>query len=127
MPSKPSPAPAVLTSLGFDAAVVIAFAAAGRSNHAEGMSILGIADTAWPFLVGLALAGWLGLVRGSLAARTWWQQVIGLALPSVAVGMILRLLTGDGAAPAFVVVATLTLTAGFALSHLAASHLRPTA
>lgn len=127
MLTKPSLARSVLTGLGVDAVVVIAFAAAGRSNHAEGLSILGIADTAWPFLIGLALAGWLGVVRGSLSVRTWWQQAIGLALPTVAVGMILRLLTGDGAALAFVAVATLTLTAGFALSHLAASYLRPTA
>src|SRR6202008_1181268 len=41
-----------------DAASIIAFCAIGRRSHAEGVTVAGVAQTAWPFLVGGAV-GWL--------------------------------------------------------------------
>ena len=41
---------------------VLVFCAIGRRSHAEGLTLTGVAETAWPFLAGTA-AGWL-LSRG---------------------------------------------------------------
>lgn len=101
-----------------DAVVVLVFAAVGRASHdrgylplvGESSPVLGVLATAWPFLVGTAV-GWL-LVR-SLSHR--WPIPVGPGVTVVAStvvgGMLLRALTGQGAAPAFVVVATLVLGA----------------
>lgn len=93
-----------------DGLVVVAFAAAGRSSHDEGLSPAGIADTAWPFLAAL-VAGWLLVAlwgRPPTSFRAW-----GVLWPvTVAGGMLLRWLTGDGTALPFVLVATTVLGAG---------------
>ena len=91
------------TSIGLDIAVVLAFALAGRASHDEGLSVLGLADTAWPFLLGLVL-GWVLVGRSRLALRSLRAGLIIWPV-TVAVGMLLRLLTGDGAALSFVLVA----------------------
>jgi hypothetical protein len=82
------------------------FATLGRASHAESLGLLGIAQTAWPFVVGWAL--------GVLIARAWRQPFsagtgLVLWLTTVLGGMLLRLLTGDTAAWAFVIVASVTL------------------
>lgn len=92
------------TSIGLDIAVVLAFALAGRASHDEGLSLLGLADTAWPFLLGLVL-GWVLVGRSRLALRSLRAGLIIWPV-TVAAGMLLRLLTGDGAALSFVLVAT---------------------
>ncbi len=83
---------------------VLVFCAVGRRSHAEGLTVAGVADTAWPFLVGTAV-GWL-LSRG-------WQRPTAVAptglvvwLSTVAVGMLLRKATSAGVAVSFIVVAT---------------------
>ena len=95
-----------LPALAADAACVIAFIALGRRNHAEGVTIAGIAQTAWPFLTG-TLVGWL-------AARGWRRPTalaptgVVVWLCTVAIGMALRKATGAGTALSFVAVATLS-------------------
>ena len=90
-----------------DAACVLVFVVIGRASHGHGVTVAGVASTAWPFLAGLA-AGWL-------AARAWprparlWPSGIAAWLGTVAVGMVLRVLAGQGTAPAFVVVALVFL------------------
>ena len=94
------------------------FATAGRSSHAEGITIAGVLTTAWPFLAGVAL-GWLvvRLWRGGwpvpAEAGTRHTAIDGAVVAVVAViaGMLLRRATGAGTDPAFVVVATLVLGA----------------
>ncbi|OMH37243.1 hypothetical protein BGP79_15435 [Tersicoccus sp. Bi-70] len=87
--------------------MIVVFAAIGRASHREGDAVLGVLGTAWPFLVG-ALAGWL-------VTRAWHRPTsvrpTGLVVwvTAVAVGMALRAATGEGIAPAFIVVATITL------------------
>ncbi|TYB46778.1 DUF3054 domain-containing protein [Actinomadura chibensis] len=92
-----------------DVGCVLAFVAIGRASHDEAGSVSGFAATAWPFLVGLA-AGW--------AAGRGWRRPEGIAPAGVAVwaacvalGMVLRAVSGQGTAFAFVVVATVFLGA----------------
>ena len=92
-----------------DAVLVVVFVSIGRSSHAEGLDVAGIAVTAWPFLAALA-AGWL-------AARAWrhpfavWPTGVIVWAVTVAGGMLLRAVSGQGTQLAFIVVATLTLAA----------------
>jgi len=86
-----------------DIACVLIFVIIGRASHTKGESLAGIASTSWPFLAGLGL-GWL-------AARGWRRPLAirpeGLViwLCTVALGMILRVVSGQGTAIAFIVVA----------------------
>ncbi|RXZ45201.1 DUF3054 domain-containing protein [Agromyces binzhouensis] len=104
-----SPAVTAVVAGAVDVVLVVAFAAIGRGSHREVVDAVGVWETAWPFLVGLAI-GWL-VVRGwrhPLAVR---PTGIAAWLAAVLVGMLLRVATGSGAAFAFVIVATLTLAA----------------
>ncbi|QLQ10205.1 MAG: DUF3054 domain-containing protein [Nocardioidaceae bacterium] len=91
----------ILAVVLVDVVLIVAFAAIGRRSHDEGLTLTGIAETAWPFLAGLAV-GHL-LVRGSRSVRA--GTVVWLA--TVVLGMVLRRISGEGTAPSFVVVATL--------------------
>ena len=53
----------IVTAVALDAALILVFVLIGRRNHDEALALGGIAQTAWPFLVGAA-AGWL-------ATRAW--------------------------------------------------------
>lgn len=91
-----------LGPIALDAVLVVVFAAIGAKTHHGGLpSVAQVADVAWPFLVGLGVAHALG--RVTLSVR------FGLLawVCTVAVGMVLRQLTGDGTAFSFIVVATL--------------------
>lgn len=83
---------------------VLVFCAVGRRSHAEGLTVAGVADTAWPFLVGTAV-GWL-------LSRAWRRPTavaptgVVVWLSTVAVGMLLRKATSAGVAGSFIVVAT---------------------
>jgi hypothetical protein len=86
-----------------DVCCVLIFVIIGRASHTKGESLAGIASTSWPFLAGLGI-GWL-------AARGWRRPLAirpeGLAiwLCTVALGMILRVVSGQGTAVAFIAVA----------------------
>ena len=86
-----------------DICCVLAFVIIGRDSHAKGESLAGIASTSWPFLCGLGV-GWV-------ASRAWRRPLAlrpaGLAawLCTVALGMILRVVSGQGTAFAFILVA----------------------
>ena len=89
-----------------DVVCVLVFCTIGRRSHAEGITVAGVAETAWPFLSGTAL-GWL-------AARAW-QRPTSLAptgiviwLSTVIIGMALRKATSAGTAISFVVVASIS-------------------
>jgi DUF3054 family protein len=87
-----------------DVVGVLLFCAIGRRSHAEGLTVAGVAATAWPFLVGAAL-GWL-------LSRAWRRPAaivptgIVVWLCTVVVGMLLRKATSAGVAVSFVIVAT---------------------
>lgn len=96
-------------AVGFDVFVVVVFVAIGRRNHDENPGIVGLVETAAPFLIGLVLA-WA-------AARLWREPIslptgIVVWLVTVVAGMVLRrFLFDEGTAPSFVIVATLFLGA----------------
>ena len=87
----------------FSAVLMIVFVAIGRASHHDGESLAGLASTAWPFLAGLG--------AGLLATRAWRHPGaivpggLGAWLGAVAVGMLLRVVAGQGTAPAFIGVA----------------------
>ncbi len=89
--------------LALDVVAVLVFCAVGRRSHDEGLSVSGVAATAWPFLSGTAV-GWL-------ASRAWRRPTavaptgVVVWLCTVAVGMLLRKATSAGVAASFVVVA----------------------
>lgn len=95
-----------LTAFATDVACLIVFATIGRRSHDEGLSVTGIAETAWPFVTG-ALAGWV--------VSLGWRRPYSLVPTGVAVwvctivlGMLLRKLTSAGVAPSFIVVASIS-------------------
>jgi Protein of unknown function (DUF3054) len=89
--------------LVMDVIGVLVFCAVGRRSHAEGITITGVATTAWPFLTGTVL-GWL-------ASRAWRRPTavtptgVVVWLSTVLVGMALRKATAAGVAASFVAVA----------------------
>lgn len=98
---------AITTAAVIDAVLVMVFVLIGRRSHAEGLEMAGIAGTAWPFLVALA-AGWLIAVAWRRPFGVWPTGVVVWAV-TVTGGMLLRLVSGQGTAAAFVIVATVTL------------------
>ncbi|WP_299518393.1 DUF3054 domain-containing protein [uncultured Serinicoccus sp.] len=90
-----------------DLLLLLVFAVAGRSSHELGLTPLGVLATAWPFAVGTAV-GWMLTWR----ARRWWVEGLAVGGMALAVGMLLRVVTGAGTAPAFVIVAAVVLVGG---------------
>jgi FtsH-binding integral membrane protein len=90
-------------ALVLDVCCVLVFVIIGRASHTKGESLGGIASTAWPFLAGLA-GGWL-------AARAWrrpselWPAGVGAWLGAAALGLVFRVVSGQGTAAAFIGVA----------------------
>jgi hypothetical protein len=94
-----------------DAVLVLAFVLIGRASHDED-PVLGALVTYWPFAVGLVV-GWL-------AARAWRDPLAfsGEGFPrtafqivfmTVAVGLLLRVISGQGIQLSFVIVTTVVL------------------
>ena len=88
---------------GIDVCLVLAFVLIGRASHHHGGGLAALAGTSWPFLTGLA--------AGEIATRGWRRPAallptgVGVWLSTVAVGMILRVVAGQGTAAAFIAVA----------------------
>jgi hypothetical protein len=97
--------------LPIDLVLVSGFAVIGRMSHDEAITVSGWWHTAWPFLAG-TLLGWVVV---ALTRRPGGSVPAGLVIWACAVvgGLLLRQLTNQGTAAAFVVVATLVL--GFLL------------
>jgi len=92
----------VRVAVVLDVLCVLIFVIIGRDSHDKGESLAGIASTSWPFLCGLA-AGWaVTRARKPLALR---PTGIIVWLCTVALGMVLRVVSGQGTAIAFIVVA----------------------
>jgi Protein of unknown function (DUF3054) len=109
--------------IAVDALVVLVFVGIGRSSHHHGLRLAGFFSTTWPFAVGLAL-GWLYLTLRRLEGASLGGG-IAVWLSTVAVGMILRVLFGQGTAFAFIIVALAFLGAlMLGLRLVAAAYLR---
>ena len=109
MPDRPSRSVVVAGAL--DVVCILVFVAIGRSSHHDGVTVGGMVSTAWPFLVGAA-CGWA-------AIRAWRHPLqiapVGVVIwvTCVAVGMVLRVIAGQGTAVAFVIVALAFLGLAF--------------
>lgn len=93
-----------------DLVLVTGFAALGRASHQEsvlGQGGAGLFETAWPFAAALAAAWIIALAfRRPLAPL---RTGIPVWIITVAGGMLLRAVSGQGTATAFIIVATITL------------------
>jgi len=90
-----------------DVLCVLAFVVIGRATHQDGESLAGVASTAWPFLVGLAV--------GEAATRAWRRPAalvptgVGVWLATVALGQLLRAVSGPGTDAVFIAVSAVFL------------------
>ncbi|MGC4962773.1 DUF3054 domain-containing protein [Gordonia sp. DT218] len=112
--SLPMPATAVI-----DLVAVTVFVLIGRSSHEEGLAVVGVLQTLWPFAVGAA-AGWsIAYVFSHVRSSDWFghdfrpEQIVPAGVViwfcTVVVGMILRYLLHQGVAVSFIIVATISL------------------
>lgn len=112
--------------LVIDLVLVVIFAAVGRASH--GLNALGILSTAWPFLLA-CLIGWI-VVQLAKFAGTGLRAGLAMALVTWLGGIGIRLLSGNTADPAFILVAGATLTLfqlGWRIIHHLVSRRRRTA
>ncbi|HXH36447.1 MAG TPA: DUF3054 domain-containing protein [Plantibacter sp.] len=107
---RPVRTPAAFTlSVVGDLVAVIVFVIIGRASHGEG--ILGLLITLWPFAVGLLVGHLLALVLGQrdTSSNRWAGVVVWVS--TVVVGMLLRIVSGQGVQLSFVIVTVLVLGA----------------
>ena len=90
-----------------DICCVLVFVVIGRANHHAGETAAGVVSTAWPFLAGLA--------AGEVATRGWRRPLalvptgVGVWAGTVIGGQLLRVVSGQGTALAFIIVSVLFL------------------
>jgi hypothetical protein len=97
----------VLLSIVLDVVFVVLFTVIGRVSHGEDLGFAGVLQTAWPFLAG-TLLGWL--------VTAAWRRPLALVrsgvpiwVATVVVGMLLRVVSDQGVALSFVIVAAVFL------------------
>lgn len=112
---------AIVLAVVLDAALVLAFAAIGRASHDSDIWA-GLGQTAWPFLVGLAV-GWVVTVAWRAPAAPM-RTGLGVWAATVVVGMLLRAASSQGTAVPFVIVAGVTLFAALVGWRLVAALVR---
>ncbi|MEV4130245.1 DUF3054 domain-containing protein [Nocardia sp. NPDC049707] len=106
-----------LVPLVVDALLVILFCAIGRRSHDEAI-FTGLLKTVWPFAAGLAI-GWVVAVavatRGSgeqkarFDGTALWPTGVLIWLGTLCGGMLLRVISGQGTALSFMIVAASVL------------------
>lgn len=108
MPQRAPVNPRLVIALSFllDVALVVAFAATGRASHREAV-LPGLLVTAWPFLAALVV-GWIATLAWRAPTRPV-RTGLGVWAITVAGGMLLRVVSGQGTEPAFIVVAAVVL------------------
>jgi hypothetical protein len=89
--------------VAMDLAAVLLFVEIGRAVHDHGLNVAGFASTAWPFVSGLTV-GLLALIARRRAETSFKGGLTVWSL-TVAIGMALRVVSGQGIAGAFVLVA----------------------
>jgi hypothetical protein len=97
---------AVVLSAVLDVVLVLAFVLIGRGSHGENV-IGGALTTFWPFAVGLVI-GWAACLAWRRPMALWPTGVVVWAATLV-LGMALRVVSGQGIAGPFVVVAAVVL------------------
>lgn len=90
-----------------DAVLIVVFALIGRQAHGQALSLVGIAQTAWPFLVGGGM-GWL-IVATMLRRERLISQGVIIWFDAVVLGLLLRWATNGGIGWPFPLIAALCL------------------
>lgn len=98
-----------LLALVADLALVILFVVIGRATHGGALDLEGLQRTGLPFLAGTLMA-WVGFMLKRQTGLTLRNGLIVWAMTLV-LGLTFRLLIGDTAEIAFVIVAALVLAA----------------
>ncbi|WP_227979193.1 DUF3054 domain-containing protein [Nocardia spumae] len=102
--------------LVIDIVLVIVFCAIGRRSHEEAVAA-GLLRTVWPFATGL-LIGWsLAVIIGGRVrmptrfdgGAALWPTGVVVWLSTLIGGMVLRVISGQGTAVSFVIVAATVL------------------
>jgi FtsH-binding integral membrane protein len=93
----------VVAAALLDVVCILVFVSIGRTSHDHGVTAAGVASTSWPFLVGAAV-GWLA-VRAWRRPQAVRPTGVGVLVACVVLGMVLRVVSGQGTAAAFIVVA----------------------
>lgn len=100
----------MLTAISVDLILVAVFCAIGRRSHDEAV-LTGLLETLWPFAIGLTL-GWALAVaasrltgRAAFAPTAVWPTAVAVWLGTLAGGMIVRVIAGQGTAFSFIIVA----------------------
>ncbi|MFT4294512.1 MAG: DUF3054 domain-containing protein [Micropruina sp.] len=94
-------------TLGVDLLVVLVFATVGRFSHAEGLDPVGVAVTAYPFVV--ALLGSTVVLLGLKRPPERLLNGVLVWLGTLVFGMWIRANAGGGVQPSFIVVAGIFL------------------
>lgn len=94
-----------------DLLFVVIFCAIGRRSHDEANAVAGLATTAWPFITG-AIVGWVAtwaLYRDKFDAYLIIPTGVLVWVCTVVAGMLLRMVSGQGTAVSFIIVASTVL------------------
>lgn len=94
----------IFTALVADIILVIAFAAVGFYTHAQVLTVDGVVQTSWPFLVGLGCA-WI-LSAAWAAPLAPMRTGVAIWSTTILLGMIIRFAVGAGIAGPFIIVAS---------------------
>ena len=94
----------IFTALVADIILVIAFAAVGFYTHAQVLTVDGVVQTSWPFLVGLGCA-WI-LSAAWTAPLAPMRTGVAIWSTTILLGMIVRFAVGAGIAVPFIIVAS---------------------
>ena len=93
-----------MTALAADIVLVVAFAAVGFYTHAQVLTVDGVVQTSWPFLVGLGCA-WI-LSAAWTAPLAPMRTGVAIWSTTILIGMIVRFAVGAGIAGPFIIVAS---------------------
>ena len=94
----------IFTALVADIILVITFAAVGFYTHAQVLTVDGVVQTSWPFLVGLGCA-WI-LSAAWTAPLAPMRTGVAIWSTTILLGMIIRFAVGAGIAGPFIIVAS---------------------
>ena len=94
--------------LAIDLFFLLLFVGIGRATHHDGKTIAGFANTLWPFATGL-FVGWVFTRRSPRNSLTPASGLL-IVLITVALGMALRVVSGQGTAISFTIVAFIFLS-----------------
>lgn len=102
-------------AVAVDVLLVVLFCVIGRRSHEEAV-FAGLLHTVWPFATGLAV-GWLAAVvldrrrpgGEPFDGTRLWPTGVLIWASTLLVGMVLRVVAGQGTAAGFIVVAGVVL------------------